>query len=164
MAALERAVAAGWRGADRLKGHHWSAYVFASPALVARLEAAARSAGAPGPAPTLVAARGGPAVPARSDRARTNLAMIQQCLGLLQAGQGRPDEAAGSLRRALALREALVREHPEEARHVLDLAATYAALLETDRRAGRRAEDSVTERRGLEAMERAVALRADDPG
>ena len=47
MAALERAVAAGWRGADRLKGRHWSAYVFASPALVVRLEAATRSGGAP---------------------------------------------------------------------------------------------------------------------
>jgi serine/threonine protein kinase/predicted Zn-dependent protease len=163
MAALERAVAAGWRGADRLKGYQWSAYVFASQALVARLEAAVRSSGAPGPAATPVAARGGPAVPARSDRARTNLAMIQHCLGLIQAGQGRLDQAAGSLRRALVLREALVREHPEEARHVLDLAATFVALLEIDRRARTPAEISGTERQGLEAMERAVALRPDDP-
>ena len=69
MAALERAVAAGWRGADRLKGRHWSAFVFATPAQVAQLEAAAGSGGAPATVPSPIAARGGPAVPARSDRA-----------------------------------------------------------------------------------------------
>ncbi len=83
--------------------------------------------------------------------------------GTAPGGSGAPDQAAGSLRRALVLREELVREHPEEARHVLDLAATYAALLETDRRSGPRAADPVTERKGLEAMERAVALRPNDP-
>ena len=126
MAALQSAVDAGWREPGRLKGgpcrpppsnrgRTW--------ALVARLEAATPSGTAP---PTGRRRRVGSRRPrplGAGGPRRPNLAMIRQCLGLLQAEQGRNDEATASLRQALVLREALARESPDDPRHALNLAA-----------------------------------------
>jgi serine/threonine protein kinase len=172
MAAIRRALAAGFRHAETLRvGDEFAALRDRDdfPALMVVAESAARGQPPPAelsrtpfPPPGLAATRahpdgsvpdehpgGGPdpvtGVPAGLDikaRLEEEQASSQHAFGLIQLELGQFEDAHASLDRALAVRESLVRDRAGDARLRADLWATRAAIGRLHWRAGRLAEAS----------------------
>jgi serine/threonine-protein kinase len=168
MAALRRAIAAGFKNAEVIRaGDEYAALRGRDdfPAVLALLERAAHGqappaelARTPFPPSSVAAAPIGRAADhpkghgagdhrgggAGGDVGRVPLeedqASSQHALGLVLVELGRFDEARATLGRALAARTNLVNSHPAEACHRADLGATRAAIGRLDWRAGRLAE------------------------
>jgi tetratricopeptide (TPR) repeat protein len=158
IAALHRAIAAGFQDAESLRVSPELAALrdradFA--AVLAQAQSATRrpaAAGGPASSPPQEASRtplGAPpaagAKPEESAGGRVvqrqdELAVSQQVIGVAQLELGRLEDARATLSRALAARQAWVHDHPDDSSAFADLAATRIALARLDWRAGRLAE------------------------
>jgi serine/threonine protein kinase len=179
IAALRRAIAAGYRNdgwirisdelavlRDRDDFHALVAEAGATRPSPPRTASATHEASPSAPAAPMAPVRtidGGTEQVRDSRSSLADRATSQHAIGIVQLELGQLDEARTTLGHALAGREALVRDHPEAARHLADLAATRVALARLDWMAGRlplavRAWDEI--RKDLEA---ALRKRPADP-
>jgi tetratricopeptide (TPR) repeat protein len=154
--AINRAVAAGFRGLDRMREEEDLELLRSRQdfqELLARAERAEK---------TRLVARSPDAVEAERRHAllatRADLAAARYAIGVAQAGLNNTQAAREVLTAALAEREALVRDDPEHTRdHRADVGLTRVALGHLDWRAGRLAEATAAWRQGLDMVEAAVA-------
>ena len=156
LAALRQAIAAGFRNAAKLRVSDALAAVRDRDdfqAVLAQAEAGARHPAktrVPTSTPPAETAAGPPGAPtdgarkpeesaggANADQRRDELASSQHVIGIVQLELGKLEDARATLGRALAAREAQVRDHPQDAAARADLAATRVALARLDWRAGR---------------------------
>ncbi len=151
--ALRRAVAAGYKNAewmrisdelgvlrDRDDFRAILARAGESRSSTSRPDVAAQEMTPGGPAAPRDPARlaDGRTAPVRDSRTgQADRATSQHAIGIVQLELGQLDEAKSTLDQARALREALVRDHPEEVRYLVDLAATRVALARIHWKAGR---------------------------
>jgi serine/threonine-protein kinase len=156
LAALRQAIAAGFRNAETLRVCDELAAirdrddfqtVLVQAEAGARDPASTRGPTSTPPAETSPSQPGAPTAGARNpaesaggggaDQRRDELASSQHVIGVVQLELGKLEDAQATLRRALAAREALVRDHPQDAADRAGLAATRVALARLDWRAGR---------------------------
>jgi serine/threonine-protein kinase len=155
--ALQKAVAAGFRDAERIRKTPQLTLLRERDELGALLANLAAAAKAEANAPHLPPV--GPAAAPKDKWLRADLAAGQHAVGVLQFTMHRTDEAAKALNQALALREALVAEDPNNLSYQADLAATHLALGDVFWQAGRLAEGMAECRRGSQLLE--AVTRAD---
>ena len=160
--ALRRAVAAGFRGLDRLSDEEDLDILRARQDfrdLVGQAEKAEKER---------LAARTPAVIEAERRQARlanaADLAAGQYAIGLALVGLGNTGAAAEPLAQSLKLREALLIDDPDNARqHRADLGSTHVALGEIDLKAGRRDEAVRAWQKGLDLLEAAAGKERRDP-
>jgi tetratricopeptide (TPR) repeat protein len=93
---------------------------------------------------------------------RWDRALLLHTLGLVWSDRGEDGEAAAALRDAMALRERLVKDDPENLSYQVDLASTWVSLGGLAQKAGRTDGARQWWHKALPILERAARERPDD--
>ena len=163
VAALERAVAAGYKDAGTIRNDADLAAVRDRPpirTLLTRLDEAARLERQGAQATVATPSVDAPQAEHES-RLKQDLAASFYAIGVLETSFDKPEAAADALQQALALRQALLETDPQRFEYRDDVASTYLALGDLHRTRGRWSEAQAMWEQGIQSLAQLYAERPD---